>query len=103
MHDLSCQFGTKGFTKQMRQIAGGSKAGLRKFLQQYPSLFVIQNDTVQVANIPPRSKTVSGLDRSSDGEELRDSFINSFPERAKRLVDSRRLRAEGNGVFQRAH
>ena len=43
----------------MRQIAGGSKAGLRKFLLQYPSLFAIQNDTVQVAKIPPRSKSVS--------------------------------------------
>ena len=59
LHDLSCQFGTRGFTKQMRQIAGGSKAGLRKFLLQYPSLFAIQNDTVQVAKIPPRSKSVS--------------------------------------------
>ena len=25
LHDLSCQFGTKGFSKEMRQIAGGSK------------------------------------------------------------------------------
>ena len=34
LHDLSCQFGTKGFSKEMRQIAGGSQSGLRKFLQQ---------------------------------------------------------------------
>ena len=67
LHDLSCQFGTKGFTKQMRQIAGGSKAGLRKFLQQYPSLFVIQNDTVQVANVPPRSRTVRWVARDGKG------------------------------------
>lgn len=27
VHDLSCQFGAKGFTKEMRQIAGGSQSG----------------------------------------------------------------------------
>lgn len=48
LHDLSCQFGTKGFTKEMRQIAGGSQSGLRKFLSQYPSLFTITDDQVSV-------------------------------------------------------
>lgn len=48
LHDLSCQFGTKGFTKEMRQIAGGSQSGLRKFLSQYPSLFSINDDQVSV-------------------------------------------------------
>lgn len=47
LHDLSCQFGTKGFTKEMRQVAGGSESGLRKFLLQYPSLFTIQDDQVR--------------------------------------------------------
>ncbi|RWS15893.1 uncharacterized protein B4U79_13265 [Dinothrombium tinctorium] len=46
LHDLSCQFGTKGFTKEMRRIAGGSQSGLRKFLSQYPFLFTIENDQV---------------------------------------------------------
>jgi len=46
LHDLSCQFGTKGFTKEMRQIAGGSQSGLKKFLLQYPSLFTIEDDQV---------------------------------------------------------
>lgn len=46
LHDLSCQFGTKGFTKEMRQIAGGSQAGLKKFLSQFPSLFTIEDDQV---------------------------------------------------------
>lgn len=27
VHDLSCQFGNKEFTKEMRQIAGGSQSG----------------------------------------------------------------------------
>ena len=30
LHDLSCQFGAPGFTKEMRQIAGGSESGESK-------------------------------------------------------------------------
>ncbi len=37
LHDLSCQFGTKGFSKEMRQIAGGSK--VKKNLQLQQQLF----------------------------------------------------------------
>ncbi|XP_053997191.1 egalitarian protein homolog [Hylaeus anthracinus] len=48
LHDLSCQFGAKGFTKEMRQIAGGSQSGLKKFLAQYPMLFLIDGDYVSV-------------------------------------------------------
>ncbi|CAD1472565.1 unnamed protein product, partial [Heterotrigona itama] len=48
LHDLSCQFGAKGFTKEMRQIAGGSQSGLKKFLAQYPMLFIINGDYVSV-------------------------------------------------------
>ncbi|XP_076238381.1 egl_like_exo domain-containing protein [Calliopsis andreniformis] len=48
LHDLSCQFGAKGFTKEMRQIAGGSQSGLKKFLAQYPMLFRINGDYVTV-------------------------------------------------------
>uniref|UniRef100_A0A1B6CQF4 3'-5' exonuclease domain-containing protein n=2 Tax=Clastoptera arizonana TaxID=38151 RepID=A0A1B6CQF4_9HEMI len=48
LHDLSCQFGAKGFTKEMRQIAGGSQSGLKKFLSQYPSLFTVDGDYVYV-------------------------------------------------------
>ncbi|ODM94483.1 Exonuclease 3'-5' domain-containing protein 1, partial [Orchesella cincta] len=46
LHDLSCQFGSKGFTKEMRQIAGGSQSGLKKFLLTYPSIFKIDGDMV---------------------------------------------------------
>lgn len=51
LHDLSCQFGSKGFTKEMRQIAGGSQSGLKKFLAQYPSLFAIEGDYVNVSDV----------------------------------------------------
>ncbi|XP_044260106.1 egalitarian protein homolog [Tribolium madens] len=48
LHDLSCQFGSKGFTKEMRQIAGGSQSGLKKFLAQYPALFAIEGEYVTI-------------------------------------------------------
>ena len=66
LHDLSCQFGSKGFTKEMRQIAGGSQNGLKKFLSQYPSLFLIEGDYVNV-NMFQSSKS----DKDVNGEYLR--------------------------------
>ncbi|CAG0924315.1 unnamed protein product [Notodromas monacha] len=57
LHDLSCQFGTKGFTKEMRQIAGGSQAGLKKFLLQHPSLFTVNDDTVFITSYMNSAKT----------------------------------------------
>ncbi len=63
LHDLSCQFGTKGFSKEMRQIAGGSQAGLRRFFLQYPSLFTLEGDMV---NITQHSSTSSNSDSSRD-------------------------------------
>ncbi|XP_043266477.1 egalitarian protein homolog [Venturia canescens] len=53
LHDLSCQFGAKGFTKEMRRIAGGSQSGLKNFLSQYPMLFVIDGDYVSVNTFQP--------------------------------------------------
>lgn len=53
LHDLSCQFGAKGFTKEMRRIAGGSQSGLKNFLSQYPTLFVIDGDYVSVNTFQP--------------------------------------------------
>lgn len=61
LHDLSCQFGTKGFSKEMRQIAGGSQSGLRKFLQQYPSLFTVEGEWVSI------TQTIKVQGTNSDG------------------------------------
>ncbi|GLV36923.1 egalitarian [Carabus blaptoides fortunei] len=58
LHDLSCQFGAKGFTKEMRQIAGGSQSGLKKFLSQYPSLFLINGDFVHINAFQPAQDNV---------------------------------------------
>lgn len=60
LHDLSCQFGAKGFTKEMRQIAGGSQSGLKKFLAQYPALFLIDGDYVSVNTFQPVVEEDSG-------------------------------------------
>ncbi|KRX46507.1 Antileukoproteinase [Trichinella murrelli] len=46
IHDLSCQFGARGFTADMRQAVGGSKESLADFLAQFPSLFSIDDGQV---------------------------------------------------------
>uniref|UniRef100_A0A183CAP9 3'-5' exonuclease domain-containing protein n=1 Tax=Globodera pallida TaxID=36090 RepID=A0A183CAP9_GLOPA len=49
IHDLSCQFGARGFTDEMRQAVGTCQEGLCEFLGQYPSLFTIRDgDQVQL-------------------------------------------------------
>lgn len=56
LHDLSCQFGKKGFTKEMKQIAGNSQGGLKKFLLSYPFIFSVQGDKVsRVSRLSGRS------------------------------------------------
>lgn len=78
LHDLSCQFGTKGFTKEMRQIAGGSQSGLRKFLSLYPSLFTIDGDKVSLtsySNGPSNPDDPAGkCSRRDYGEEAMEYF-----------------------------
>lgn len=46
IHDLSCQFGARGFTEEMRNAVGTTQEGLTDFLQQHPSLFTIEGDQV---------------------------------------------------------
>ena len=72
LHDLSCQFGAKGFTKEMRQIAGGSQSGLKKFLAQYPSLFAIDGDYVFVHGSHNIAKDESGADGVKSAAGKRD-------------------------------
>lgn len=78
LHDLSCQFGAKGFTKEMRQIAGGSQSGLKKFLAQYPALFSIDGDYVDINTF---QKHASGLGPSSNNdyiEEAKEYFASKM-------------------------
>jgi len=80
LHDLSCQFGTKGFSKEMRQIAGGSQSGLRKFLQQYPSLFTVDGEWVsitQTIKVPGNNGSGGPGDRDYVNEAV-DYFKNKL-------------------------
>ncbi|XP_037872227.1 egalitarian protein homolog [Bombyx mori] len=70
LHDLSCQFGAKGFTKEMRQIAGGSQSGLKKFLAQYPALFSIDGDYVDINTF---QKHLSGAGVSSNNDYIEEA------------------------------
>lgn len=80
LHDLSCQFGAKGFTKEMRQIAGGSQSGLRKFLAQYPTLFVIDGDYVSVNTFQPvvEKDTGSKVGKRDYAREAVEYFTNKL-------------------------
>lgn len=40
LHDLSCQFGAPGFTKEMRQIAGGSESGKCNLILQTEAFYL---------------------------------------------------------------
>uniref|UniRef100_A0A1Y1JWE7 3'-5' exonuclease domain-containing protein n=1 Tax=Photinus pyralis TaxID=7054 RepID=A0A1Y1JWE7_PHOPY len=73
LHDLSCQFGSRGFTKEMRQIAGGSQNGLKKFLVQYPSLFVIEGDYVNINTFHSRD-VQKGLGKKDYGDQAVEYF-----------------------------
>ncbi|CAK9832566.1 Egalitarian protein homolog [Anthophora retusa] len=73
LHDLSCQFGAKGFTKEMRQIAGGSQSGLKKFLSQYPMLFFINGDYVSVNTFQQVAEEENGCKLSGKRDYAREA------------------------------
>lgn len=89
LHDLSCQFGTRGFSKEMRQIAGGSQAGLKKFLLQYPSLFTINGEQVsitQTGKFGGNGNTgggTNGQDGQEGGRNYNKEAIEYFKNRLK--------------------
>lgn len=76
LHDLSCQFGTRGFSRGMRQIAGGSQSGLRRFLLRYPSLFTLDEDMVSITQA---SSTVS--DSNDSGRDYAQEAVQYFSTR----------------------
>ncbi|XP_030382613.1 uncharacterized protein LOC115630170 [Scaptodrosophila lebanonensis] len=79
VHDLSCQFGNKEFTKEMRQIAGGSQSGLKKFLAQYPSIFLVDGDYVQVNAYQHSNADDGSLGGKRDYiQEAKDYFKNKM-------------------------
>lgn len=89
LHDLSCQFGTKGFTKEMRSIAGGSQSGLKKFLSQFPSLFTIIGDDVFITSV---NKGRNGSESKRDYlEEALDYFVSKLTSYGPAMVPIRSL------------
>ncbi|GFS18553.1 hypothetical protein ElyMa_001525500 [Elysia marginata] len=60
---LAGRFGSRNFTSEMRQSAGGNEAGLKKFLLKYPSLFSVNGNLVSL----------------NDGSALGGSFRESSP------------------------
>ncbi|KAG5870117.1 hypothetical protein JTB14_026000 [Gonioctena quinquepunctata] len=82
LHDLSCQFGSKGFTKEMRQIAGGSQSGLKKFLTQYPSLFAIDGDYVTINTFQQSSNrdSLGGKDYNTQAVEYFSEKLAQYGE-----------------------
>lgn len=80
LHDLSCLFGTKDFTKEMRQIVGASRNGLKKFLESYPSLFTIEGDKVywnQLKQDGPNGQS-SGRDYTKEALEYFSKKLEQF-------------------------
>lgn len=71
VHDLSCQFGNKEFTKEMRQIAGGSQSG--KFALTKPAL---SNYTSQQANPYSQDATEIKKKRPALLIELKTALFN---------------------------
>ena len=95
LHDLSCQFGTRGFSKEMRQIAGGSQAGLKKFLLQYPSLFTIDGEHVSIT----QSSRLCGNGSGGGGSNGHDGVVGGRDYNQEAIeYFKNRLRAYGPGT-----
>ncbi len=80
IHDLSCQFGARGFTPEMREAVGTTQEGLQDFLGQFPSLFKLEGDTIAInaygdlamggSHASPLLQHVSAKDRDYDAEAV---------------------------------
>ncbi|KAF5294367.1 hypothetical protein FQR65_LT10820 [Abscondita terminalis] len=64
----------------MRQIAGGSQNGLKKFLLQYPSLFAIDGDYVNINTFPSRDKQTNKKDYADQAVEYFSEKLAQYGE-----------------------
>ncbi|KAG9509795.1 Egalitarian protein-like protein, partial [Fragariocoptes setiger] len=78
LHDLSCLFGAKGFTKEMRQVVGASRSGLKRFLSAYPSLFTIDGDRVYLTQINEGPNGANGRDYEQEAVEYFEKKLVPF-------------------------
>ena len=75
---LAGRFGSSNFTTEMRNAAGGNEAGLKTFLQKYPSLFTIKGNMVSLCNGRDDDDTVSQDNSFSSSSSL--STRRSLPD-----------------------
>uniref|UniRef100_A0AC35U8U0 3'-5' exonuclease domain-containing protein n=1 Tax=Rhabditophanes sp. KR3021 TaxID=114890 RepID=A0AC35U8U0_9BILA len=84
IHDLSCQFGARNFSEEMREAVGTTQEGLTDFLSLYPSLFTVEGDSVilnGVFEMDGRNQMLKlpGTPKSRDYEkEAIDFFVNKL-------------------------
>jgi exonuclease 3'-5' domain-containing protein 1 len=65
---MAGRFGSRTFSAEMRQAAGGNEAGLRKFLLKYPSLFQVNGNLISLNDCG--SSPALGLSHSSSSSSL---------------------------------
>ncbi|CAH1784194.1 unnamed protein product [Owenia fusiformis] len=75
---LAGRFGSRTFTSEMRQAAGGNEVGLKKFLLKWPSLFTVKGNMVSLFD---------GSVTSSDDRNGRDGSPASSLSSGRSLPD----------------
>lgn len=84
----------------MRQIAGGSQSGLKKFLGSYPSIFKIEGDLVSynVNSSLMKGGNVKMDGESEDNEDDNDKVVTSIDNEAVEYFRER-LMQYGIGIW----
>ncbi|KAK2187788.1 hypothetical protein NP493_154g03001 [Ridgeia piscesae] len=68
---LAGRFGSRNFTMDMRTACGGNEAGLKKFLQKFPSLLTVRGNLVSLFNASDKGGNILDSDASSSPESTR--------------------------------
>lgn len=68
---LAGRFGSRNFTMDMRTACGGNEAGLKKFLQKFPSLLTVRGNLVSLFNASDKGSDISDGDISLSPESTR--------------------------------
>ena len=73
---LAGRFGSRNFTPEMRQAAGGNEMGLKKFMLKYPSLFTVTGNMVALCDGSASSNNNNGREESPSST----SSVRSLPD-----------------------
>ncbi|CAD5115274.1 DgyrCDS4267 [Dimorphilus gyrociliatus] len=93
---LAGRFNSRSFTAEMRVACGGNEAGLKSFLEKYPSLFTIKGNVVSLFEASSPS-TQSSLD---DGVSCSRAGSNVVPGAGASLVPDVSLEMLAVNYFQ---